>query len=119
MKNQKIGKDEELDFDPPANQDMAYEFTCQSIVLLKNNGVLSLKKDMKKIALVGPNAATVQNLLGDYTYQSMISFWWSTPFDPNDPKLISLKAGLESRIDDKATIHISVDAIGVRLWKLL
>ncbi|BAX81052.1 glycoside hydrolase family 3 N-terminal domain-containing protein [Labilibaculum antarcticum] len=100
-----IGKDGELDFDPPANRKMAYESACQSIVLLKNNGVLPLKSNVKKIALVGPNAATVQNLLGDYTYQSMISFWWSTPFDPNDPKLISLKAGLENRIGDKATIQ--------------
>ncbi|WP_075591079.1 glycoside hydrolase family 3 N-terminal domain-containing protein [Labilibacter marinus] len=93
-----IGKDGDLDFDPPAYRQLAYEAACQSIVLLKNNGVLPLKKEVKKIALVGPNAATVQNLLGDYTYQSMISFWWSTPFDPNNPKLVSLKEGLQNKL---------------------
>lgn len=93
-----IGVDGDLDFDPPANRKLAYESACQSIVLLKNNGILPLKEKVKKIALVGPNANTVHGLLGDYTYQSMISFWWSTAFDPNDPKLITLEEGLSDRI---------------------
>jgi len=37
-----------------------------SITLLKNNGILPLKKDAK-IALVGPNADNRYNMLGDYT----------------------------------------------------
>lgn len=100
-----IGKDGVLDFDPPEYRKLAYEAATQSIVLLKNNGILPLKKEgIKKIALVGPNAGTYHGLLGDYTYQSMISFWWSTPFDPNDPKLVTLKQGLESRLGDSAEI---------------
>lgn len=94
-----IGQDGQLNFDSLTNRKLAYESACQSIVLLKNDGTLPLKKGIKKIALVGPNAATVHGLLGDYTYQSMISFWHSTPFDPNDPKLVSLKEGLESRLE--------------------
>lgn len=39
----------------------------ESIVLLKNNGVLPLSKEKKKIAVVGPNADTPYNQLGDYT----------------------------------------------------
>ncbi|GIZ09628.1 glycoside hydrolase family 3 N-terminal domain-containing protein [Flavobacterium sp. UMI-01] len=93
-----IGTEGTLDFDPPANRKLAYETAAQSIVLLKNNGVLPLKKEVKKIALVGPNAATYQCLLGDYTYQSMISFWHSTAFDPTNPKLITLKEGLENKV---------------------
>ena len=92
------------EFDPPANRKLAYESACQSIVLLKNNGILPLKKETLKIALVGPNAATVHGLLGDYTYQSMISFWWSTPFDPNNPKLVSLKEGLENKLPKSVTM---------------
>nr|WP_320120694.1 glycoside hydrolase family 3 N-terminal domain-containing protein [uncultured Marinifilum sp.] len=102
--NPKIGVDGELDFDPPANRKLAYESACQSIVLLKNNGILPLKSDVKKIALVGPNAATVHGLLGDYTYQSMISFWWSKEFDPNNPKLISLNEGLHNALGDDVKI---------------
>lgn len=94
-----IGVDGELDFDPPEYRKLAYESACQSIVILKNNGVLPLKKDVKKIGLLGPNGSTIHCLLGDYTYQSMISFWHSKTFDPNDPKLVSLHEGLLSRFD--------------------
>ena len=96
-----IGKEGKLDFDPPAFRKLAYKTATESIVLLKNNGVLPLKKEVKKIALVGPNAATVQCLLGDYTYQSMISFWHSTEFDPLNPKLVTLKEGLENKLGRK------------------
>lgn len=106
-----IGKDGPLDFDSPANRKLAYETASQSIVLLKNNGILPLKKEVKKIALVGPNGATVHCLLGDYTYQSMISFWHSTEFDPENPKLITLKQGLENKLakDVKVTVERGCD----------
>ncbi|SDX89744.1 beta-glucosidase [Lutibacter oricola] len=100
-----IGVDGELDFDPPVNRELAYESACQSIVLLKNNGILPLKKDIKKVALVGPNAASVYGMLGDYTYQSMISFWWSTKFDANNPKLVPLSEGLASKLGDNVIIQ--------------
>lgn len=96
--NPKIGFDGDLDFDPPANRKLAYETACQSIVLLQNNGVLPLKKSIKKIALVGPNAASVYGLLGDYTYQGFRSFWNQSDFDTNNPKLITVKEGLENRL---------------------
>jgi beta-glucosidase len=97
-KNLKIGKDGPLDFDPPANRKLAYETASQSIVLLKNNGILPLKKEVTKIALVGPNAASVHGLLGDYTYQGMRAFWKQSEFDINNPKLITLKEGLENKL---------------------
>jgi beta-glucosidase len=99
-----IGKDGDLDFDPPAHRRVAYEAACQSVVLLKNNGVLPLKKDVKKIALVGPNADSFQALLGDYTYQSMSGFWWGIPTDPTNPKLVTLLEGLRDRAGGRLTI---------------
>lgn len=102
--NVEIGQDGSLDFDPPEFRKLAYESACQSIVLLKNNGVLPLKKEVKKIALVGPNAATVQCLLGDYTYQAMRAFWKGTQFDPLNPKLVSLKEGLENRLGNNIEV---------------
>ena len=47
-----------------AHKKLAYEAAVKSAVLLKNDGVLPLKKDMK-IAVVGNNAACVQ--FGDYS----------------------------------------------------
>ncbi|MFZ4456471.1 MAG: glycoside hydrolase family 3 N-terminal domain-containing protein [Bacteroidales bacterium] len=93
-----IGTDGDLNLDPPSNRKLAYESACQSIVLLKNNGVLPLKKEIKKIALVGPNAASVQGLLGDYTYQSLSVFWHNIPYDVNNPKLITLYDALKAKV---------------------
>ncbi|MEJ5229832.1 MAG: glycoside hydrolase family 3 N-terminal domain-containing protein [Pseudothermotoga sp.] len=50
---------------------LATEVARKSIVLLKNDGILPLKKDIK-VALIGPNASDVRNLLGDYSYLSHI-----------------------------------------------
>lgn len=44
------------------NRKMAQE----SIVLLKNNGILPLSKDVKTIAVIGPNADNVSILKGNY-----------------------------------------------------
>lgn len=104
-KNPIIGADGELDFDPPANRKLAYDAACQSMVLLKNNGILPLNKNIKKIALVGPNAGNVNGMLGDYTYQSMISFWWGKAFDTNNPKLVSVLEGLTNKVSKDVTIQ--------------
>jgi beta-glucosidase len=48
------------------HRDLALEAAQKSIVLLKNNGILPLKKDkIKSIAVIGPNAAKTQ--LGIYS----------------------------------------------------
>jgi len=102
--NPVIGKDGALDFDPQVNRKLAYQTACQSIVLLENKGILPLKKDVKKIALLGPNAASVFGLLGDYTYQGFRSFWNQSDFDKNNPKLITVKEGLENRVGSNIEI---------------
>lgn len=51
-----------------ANREMARKVAQESIVLLKNDAnLLPLKKTIKRIAVVGPNADNVYNQLGDYT----------------------------------------------------
>ena len=53
------------DLDSKANRDLALKVAQKSIVLLKNNGILPLKKgQVKSIAVIGPNAAEAQ--LGIY-----------------------------------------------------
>jgi beta-glucosidase len=101
-----FGVDGDLDFDPPTNRKLAYDAACQSIVLLKNNGILPLKVDeINDIALLGPNSDNVFCLLGDYTYQSMITYFWGQTFDPTSPKIVSIIEGLENKLGDKVNIH--------------
>ena len=47
---------------------LAKEVALEGITLLKNQGnLLPLSKNLKKIAVIGPNADTMYNQLGDYT----------------------------------------------------
>ncbi len=56
-----------------AHQDLALEVAREGIVLLKNqNNLLPLKKSVKSIALIGPNADDPHNLLGDYVAHKVL-----------------------------------------------
>jgi len=47
---------------------IAKEMALEGVTLLKNeNGLLPLSKELKKIAVIGPNADMMYNQLGDYT----------------------------------------------------
>lgn len=53
--------------DSPAHRELSLRAARESIVLLKNEGsVLPLKKDIKTIAVIGPNADAPEVLLGNY-----------------------------------------------------
>lgn len=43
----------------------------ESVVLLKNDGILPLKKDAKKIAVIGYHAGAIRSMFGGYTFMSM------------------------------------------------
>ncbi|WP_281614794.1 glycoside hydrolase family 3 N-terminal domain-containing protein [Flammeovirga sp. SubArs3] len=90
--------------DSKSFRNRAYIAATQSIVLLKNNGILPLKNDLKKVALVGPNAASVESLLGDYTYQSLKLYWDKQPIDRHNPELITLYDGLQKAIGQEVEI---------------
>src|SRR4051812_3692932 len=56
--------------DSPAHRGLALEAARESVVLLKNEkNTLPLRKDLKSIAVIGPNADDVQVLLGNYNGQ--------------------------------------------------
>jgi len=47
---------------------LAAEIARRSIVLLANDGILPLKPDLAAVAVIGPNADSGRNLLGDYSH---------------------------------------------------
>lgn len=49
-----------------AHRALAREVALKSVVLLKNNGVLPLRPDLGKYFVTGPNATSVDALLGNY-----------------------------------------------------
>jgi len=55
------------------HQELALEAARQGIVLLKNeNSLLPLRKDLKSIAVIGPNADNALNQLGDYVASEVL-----------------------------------------------
>jgi beta-glucosidase len=52
--------------DSDEHKAVALETARQSMVLLKNDGLLPLKKDLKRVAVIGPNADDAEVLLGNY-----------------------------------------------------
>jgi beta-glucosidase len=53
--------------DTPANEALALKVAEESMVLLKNNGVLPLnRKHIKRIAVIGTNAVSTAMLIGNY-----------------------------------------------------
>ncbi len=59
-------------FETPENRTLAHQIACQSLVLLKNDGLLPLKKTLGSLAVIGPNAAAGRNQLGDYAYAATV-----------------------------------------------
>jgi len=74
------------DYDTPAHRDLALQTARESLVLLKNDGLLPLKAAPRRIAVVGPNANTVEALVGNYN---------GTPSHP-----ITILDGLKARFPD-------------------
>lgn len=92
---------EHIELDTPAERQTAYDLASQSIVLLKNNGILPLSNSSnshQNVFLTGPNANSIWSMMGDYTYQSMRYFWQMKTEDGLTPKIVNLKEGLEQKL---------------------
>ena len=74
------------------DNELALETAQKSIVLLKNDGILPLTNDVKKIAVIGPNADNMYNQLGDYT----------APQDPDH--IVTVLEGIRDRADANTKI---------------
>ncbi|MGB2965120.1 MAG: glycoside hydrolase family 3 N-terminal domain-containing protein [Anaerolineales bacterium] len=59
-------------FETPENRSLAREIASRSLVLLENDGLLPLNKNIKTLAVIGPNADNKRNQLGDYSYAATV-----------------------------------------------
>jgi beta-glucosidase len=65
--------------DSAAHRELARAAARESLVLLKNdNRVLPLRKDLKSIAVIGPNADSLEVLVGNY---NGVPSKWTTPLE--------------------------------------
>ena len=66
---------------------------CKSITLLRNNGVLPFAPQVKKIAVIGPNADDIRSQYGDWTY-----FTHPLPDPDHEPQrpYVTVKEGVET-----------------------
>ncbi len=58
-------------FETPEQRQLARQIARQSMVLLKNDGVLPLQKEIKTLAVIGPNAGDPRTQQADYSYAAM------------------------------------------------
>lgn len=81
--------------------ELAREVARQSIVLLKNrNNILPLKKNCsKKIAVIGPNADNIYNMLGDYTAPQTTA------------SVVTVLEGIKNKVDNEDVIYAKGCAI--------
>ncbi len=58
-------------FETEEQRGLARDIAARSMVLLKNDGLLPLAKDINTLAVIGPNADSHRNQFGDYSYTAM------------------------------------------------
>ena len=93
--------------DNPAHDYLALEAARKSIVLLKNEkGILPLSKNIKNIAVIGPNADEVQSLWGNYN---------GVPSHP-----VTIVRGLKNKLEPEVNVFYEQGcelAKGISLFK--
>ena len=78
--------------DTPEHRGLSLKAARESMVLLKNDGLLPLKKTYNKIAVIGPNADSVDALVGNYN---------GTPSHP-----VTVLAGLRQRFPQAQITYV-------------
>ena len=58
-------------FSQKTDREVSLQSAKESLVLLKNNGVLPIGSDVKKIAVIGPHADCARKFFGGYTHMCM------------------------------------------------
>lgn len=75
---------------------LSYKVAQESIILLKNDdNLLPLDKNVKSIAVIGPNADNIYNMLGDYTAPQL------------DNDVITVLDGIRNKVGNKTKVYYS------------
>jgi beta-glucosidase len=75
----------------PSHRALARQAACESLVLLKNTGILPLSNHLHSIAVIGPNAHDLTAQLGNYH---------GTPVQP-----LTILEGIQQAIGDGTQVH--------------
>lgn len=86
-------------FDSVEDRTLALEAARESIVLLKNDGILPLSKKVKSLAIVGPNADSTRNLHGDYSYIAHLRC------EKDAVPTVSILQGVKNKVSPKVNMH--------------
>ena len=78
---------------------LALQAARESLVLLKNDGTLPLSKDVDAIAVVGPNADSGRNLLGDYSCLGHV------PNARDIVPLVSVLTGIKGKVSSRTKVY--------------
>ena len=79
--------------DCAAHNTLATEAACESLVLLKNDGLLPLPKNLRALAVIGPNADNAEVLLGNY---------YGRPSNP-----VTMAEGIRRAVSPQTTVHVA------------
>lgn len=90
---------EQIVLDTPEERQTAYDIAVQSVVLLKNSGILPLNKGKspERIFVTGPNANSMWAMCGDYSFPAMSYFWKKIENDLDHPHIVGLLEGMRDR----------------------
>jgi beta-glucosidase len=86
-------------FDSAEDRALALEAARESIVLLKNDGVLPLSKKTKSIAVIGPSADSTRNLHGDYSFTAHMRC------EKDAVTTVSILQGIKNKVSQKVNLN--------------
>lgn len=100
-------------FDTEEDRALALRAARESMVLLKNDGILPISKQIKSIAVIGPNADSKRNLHGDYSLTAHMDgpkrppgYEWM--FREGAVKTVSILEGIRNRAPEGLIINYAL-----------
>jgi beta-glucosidase len=104
------------------SRDLARRIGAKSVVLLKNDGLLPLSREISRVAVLGPNAASARHLQGAYHYPTHSEPQFGSIYDgeapPDAPQAFSqgfLSGAFDPNLDLRACLPHTVTVLdGIR-----
>ena len=97
---------------------------AESVVMLKNDGLLPLSKDIKRVAVIGPNADNVYNMLGDYTapqaegpFIKIVGNNMQVALGEQEGSVVTLLQGIRNKVPDAQVDYVKGCAIRDMSWE--